>query len=584
MNAKATAPRRGRLPFKTVFATALLATTALGGTLALADGDDFVFFKPGHLLLSKAVYDANPNVVTPGVTQLPPGCTTGCVTAIADGTYPTVFNNDTVDGSFGITAPIFIDEISPNGTLVQSVQVPNSGQHGVTSNKNQMVTSFSSKSEIALNLSLDRNSVSFMGYLAPVSALDVSNSNTPDVVDPTNPVTGIDFRLVASVDQLGQFRFTKTNAYSGNNGRAAVLNNANGANVYYTVGNAGNGANPQPDGVILGAGAQIVTPSHLPLSQQVDPGLPTPVGSFNVTELGDKADKTGKDTNFRGLTVFNNVIYVTKGSGGNGVNTVYFIDTSGNAANGKPAACPTGSGVPNPAATLPTTPIAYNAANLQTQGVAPYNMCVLKGFPTALAKTATDASAYPFGVWFANATTLYVADEGSGDNTYNAASNSYTAAAASTSAGLQKWVLNTTTNTWSLAYTLQAGLNLGAPYTVKNYPTGNNAATGLPWSPATDGLRNLTGHVHKDGTVTIWAITSTVSGNGDQGADPNRLVAITDKLAATTLPANESFATLRTAKSGEVLRGISFTPGTGLGPEQEISSLLCDFGICPKQP
>ena len=144
-------------------------------------------------------------------------------------------------------------------------------------------------------------------------------------------------------------------------------------------------------------------------------------------------------------------------------------------------------------------------------------------------------------------------------------------------------MLNTTTATWSLAYTLQAGLNLGVPYTVKNYPTGNNAATGLPWAPATDGLRNLTGQVNRDGTVSIWAITSTVSGGGDQGADPNRLVMITDKLAATTLPANESFSTVRTAKSGEVLRGISFTPGTGLSPGQEISSLLCDFGICPPQ-
>jgi hypothetical protein len=48
------------------------------------------------------------------------------------------------------------------------------------------------------------------------------------------------------------------------------------------------------------------------------PGLPTPVGSFNVTQLGDAPDKIGKDTNFRGLSMFNNVIYYTKGSGGNG--------------------------------------------------------------------------------------------------------------------------------------------------------------------------------------------------------------------------------------------------------------------------
>jgi hypothetical protein len=569
---------RGRSLTNTRFAVALLATTALGGTLAYAD--EVTFFAPGHLLLSRSVYDAPANIITPGVTQLPPGCVApNCATAIADGTYPTVFNNDTVDGSFGITAPIFLDELLPfpAGDVVQTVKVPNSGEHGVKTNSDQMVTSFSSKSEIGLNLSLDRNSVSFMGYLAPLSTIDVSNSNTPDVIDPTNPVPATDFRVVASVDQLGQFHFTKTNAYSGNNGRAAILNNANGANVYYTTGNAGNGSNPQPNGVILGAGAQIITPSKLPLAQQPDPGVPTPVGSFSVTELGDKADKVGKDTNFRGLTVFNNVIYVTKGSGGNGVNTVYFIDTSGT-VNGKPAACPTGSGVPNPAATLPTTGIAYNAANLQAQGVTPYNMCILNGLPTSLAKATTPAPMFPFGMFFANATTLYLADEGNGTATFS--NGTFTAAAAQTTAGLQKWVLNTTTKTWSLAYTLNAGLNLGVPYTVKNYPTGNNAVTGLPWSPATDGLRNLTGRVNRDGTVSIWAITSTVSGSGDQGADPNKLVMITDKLAATTLPEGESFSTVRTAKSGEVLRGISFTPGTGLNPGQEISSLLCDFGIC----
>jgi hypothetical protein len=75
--------------------------------------------------------------------------------------------------------------------------------------------------------------------------------------------------------------------------------------------------------------------------------------------------------------------------------------------------------------------------------------------------------------------------------------------------------------------------------------------------------------VNHDGTVTVWAITSTVSGNGDQGADPNKLVAITDQLAATSLPVSESFTTVRTARFGEVLRGVSFTPGTGLPPDHD---------------
>ena len=105
-------------------------------------------------------------------------------------------------------------------------------------------------------------------------------------------------------------------------------------------------------------------------------------------------------------------------------------------------------------------------------------------------------------------------------------------------------------------------MNLGVPYTVTGYPTGQNPKTGLPWSPASDGLRNIMGRVNRDGTATIWAITSTVSGNGDQGADPNQLVMIRDKLAATNLPADETFTVIRTARFGEVLRGVSFTPGT----------------------
>jgi hypothetical protein len=544
-----------------ILRSGMLAATFLSGiatATAVRADDDGMRLRPGNLLVSRVVYDNNPQNVVAGVTQLPPNCTTGCVTATAGGAYPQVFNNALVDGSFGITSKIVLDQMTRSGSLLGSLEVPNSSQRHIRPDSDQMVSSFSSKSEVALNLSLDGRSVTFMGYLASVDTIDVSNSNTPAVVDPTNPVPGQDYRLVAQLDQDGQFHFTKTNAYSGNNGRAAILNDRHDARILYTAGNAGNGSDPQPPGVIIGAGLQIMTAWARPLVTQT-PGLPTPVGSFNITQLGDTADKIGKDTNFRGLTVFDNVVYTTKGSGGNGVNTVYFIDTSGFDSSGKPLACPNGVGLPNPLARLPTAPISYNAAVLQTQGVVPYNMCILNGFPTAL-KSKTS---FPFGVWFANAKTLYVADEGNGTNKFSTTTGQYTAAAAQTTAGLQKWVFDDTAGVWKLAYVLTAGLNLGVPYTVANYPTGNNPATGLPWSPATDGLRNLIGHVNRDGTVTIWAITSTVSGSGDQGADPNRLVTITDDPAATTLPTGESFTTVRTAQFGEVLRGVSFTPGTG---------------------
>jgi hypothetical protein len=548
--------RYDKLPiFQSRLAVTLFLSGILGATSALA-GDNGVEFKPGNLLVSRSVYDNNPANVVAG-TPLPPNCVgANCVAATNNGSYPNVWNNVLADASFGITSKIVLDQLKPSGELINSLEVPNSSDRVTPATKDQMVTSFSSKSEIALNLSTNGQVVTFMGYLAPVDTVDASNSNTPAVVDPTDPVPGSVSRVIAAVDQKGQFTFTKTNAYSGNNGRAAILK----GNHIYTVGNAGNGGNPQPNGIIIGAGAQILTAEHKALVAQ-DPGLPTAVGSFSISELGLKADKVGKDTNFRGLTIFNNVVYTTKGSGSNGINTVYFIDTTGFDSTGKPLACPNGVGLPGASARLPSAPIVYDATQLQTNGVVPYNMCVLKGFPTTLAKTSTS---FPFGVWFADAKTLYVADEGDGTTTFDPVSGKYTAAASQTAAGLQKWVFDSSLGAWKLAYVLQGGLNLGLPYAVKNYPTGQNAKTGLPWAPAADGLRNIMGRVNRDGTVTIWAITSTVSGNGDQGADPNRLVMITDKLTATSLPASERFTAIETARFGEVLRGVSFTPGTDL--------------------
>jgi hypothetical protein len=538
---------------------ASLLSLALASTGAVAQVPGSFFGGPGLLVVSRSVYDNVSGNVQAGEV-LPPNCNStqaGCPTtgngATNDGTYPYVWNNVLYDPSFGVTARIFIDTITPGGQVVRTLEVPNSlhpGQGG-----DQLVTSFSSKSELALNLSSDGRYLTFMGYVAPVNAIDVSNANTPGANDPTNPDGQAFYRAVARLDSEGHFTFTETNAYSGNNGRAAILNNSSGGQgFYYTVGNAGNGSTPQPTNVILGAGSQFIEATHEHEAQQ-SPSTPTPLASFSVTELGSKADKVGKDDNFRGLTVYNNVVYFTKGSGSNGVNTVYFVDTTGNA-------CPSGVGVPVAGAKLPTTPLAYNAQTVQSGGL-PDNVCILAGFPSTPNKMATTL-AYPFGLWFANANTLYVADEGDG---YVGGTDLYTHATKQTTAGLQKWVYNASSKSWTLAYTLQNGLDLGVPYTVPGYPMGSNGATGLPWAPATDGLRNLTGHVDGDGTVTIWAITSTVSGGGDTGADPNRLVAIRDVLSNTSASriSQERFVTLRSAGFGEVLRGVQLAPGGSFG-------------------
>ncbi len=460
---------------------------------------------PGNILVSRSVYSGTASTVTVG-QQLPPICGTAASCpgkAISNGEFPNlndssnVWNNDSVDGSFGVTSPIFIDQLTPAGALINSITVPPS----------QIVTSFSSKSELGLSLSTDYSAITFMGYLAGgANVLDVSNANTTGVVDPTNPVGTIADRAVARLSPNGAITTTDTWAYSGNNGRNAIL--ANG--IYYAAGNDNNGSQPTTmpftpvlQELIASTGIQIVNPNG-PVGNYLQ------AGTFSVTQYGYPADKPGKDTNFRGLTIFNNTLYTTKGSGSNGINTVYQVGATG---------------------TLPTAVTA------------PQVMTILPGFPTVLAKTAGINNDYPFGICFADANTLYVGDEGDGV---------LADAGVSTLAGLQKWIL--TNGTWSMAYVMQNGLHLGQQYSVANYPPSLN--------PATAGLRNITCRLNSDGTVTVYALTSTVSTNGDQGADPNKLVVINDVLANTSaaVGSSEQFTTIETAAYGQVLRGVSFTP------------------------
>jgi hypothetical protein len=462
---------------------------------------------PFELLVSTSVYEGTAATVTVG-QALPGGGT-----AVSNGIYPFVFNNDTPDSSFGVTSPIVIKKYL---VVNPSLLLP-SGQLKIPTD--QVVTSFSSKSELSLHLSPDGEAVTFMGYFSPVNALDVSNSNTLGHVDPTNPVMSIASRVVEELDLKGALKTTLVNAYSGNNGRGAILaNKVNGTSTdeYLLVGNAGNGSGTEPLFLVDNTGVQTVTPSVNGSDMVIGVSQGTPNSKngfqfgFSVAQLGDSADKSGKDDNFRGLAIFNNTLYVSKGSGSNGINTVYQVGTAG---------------------ALPT-----QATSASTQ------INILPGFPTGLASNDSGPNAFfPFGLWFANATTLYVADEGDG---------TMADAATSSHAGLQKWILSD--GTWHLAYTLQKGLNLGVPYSVKNYPTSVN--------PATDGLRNITGHMNLDGTVTIFAVTSTVSSLGDPGADPNEVVSITDIPSAATLPAKESFTVVVPPTFGTVYRGVSFAP------------------------
>jgi hypothetical protein len=137
---------------------------------------------------------------------------------------------------------------------------------------------------------------------------------------------------------------------------------------------------------------------------------------------------------------------------------------------------------------------------------------------------------------------MYVTDEGSGNAT-DVASH----------AGLQKWSL--VGSTWQLDYVLTAGL-------IGTGTTDNLTGSDGPWPPVTTfGLRNMDGVVNQAaGTVTLWAVTSTSSTSGDNGADPNKVVTITDQISATTLPAGESFSVVTGPTYGTVYRGVAYVP------------------------
>ena len=257
-------------------------------------------------------------------------------------------------------------------------------------------------------------------------------------------------RTIVSMDQFGNFVYTpQTINYGGNNGRSALLG-SNG--LYYSVGNANNGnastfgpSNGTNPDVTETTGLEAVTPIDAPTaSAAIPPNNSAEVDPLLQFNFNGKLDKAGKDDNFRGVTEFNGALYFTKGSGSNGVQTVYTVNT------------------------LPTV------ANAGSQTIS-----IVPGFPTDSSK-ATGGNYTPFAVFFANATTMYVTDEGSGNATD-----------LSTHAGLQKWSL--VNGTWQLDYILTNGLiGNGFSYNL-NGPDGQYPAV------TAVGLRNLTGKVSANG-------------------------------------------------------------------------------------
>ena len=151
-----------------------------------------------------------------------------------------------------------------------------------------------------------------------------------------------------------------------------------------------------------------------------------------VSSKGMSQDESAKnhikDNNWRSIEIFPNAdgvpnLYISKGGGGNGDNGTFQVlnwnfpnATLAQVVNGTGAGVPTG-GSDNTIVQL----LGNEATNPNTNGPSPLT---------------------PFAFFFANPTTLYVADEGNSTITLTDASGqSETALVTDPLAGLQKWVL-----------------------------------------------------------------------------------------------------------------------------------------------
>lgn len=464
--------------------------------------------------------------------------------------FPQIFNNPNVSG---IEGNVLLDYYGTQpsaprgGTLALTAA-------SIAQKQPVITTSFSSKSEGSLHLSVDGKYLTYMGYNAAAGLTGVSNSETTNPNAQITGATGPFYdRAVALIASSGLVSVTPQDfAYSGDNPRGVISLDGH---EFYMAGNADSTLNSGgTTGPGLTIGARYTVPGN--------PGS-TQLGSYFAADRPDESAKQHiKDNNWRGIGFFpdangNENLYVSKGSGGNGDDGLFQV------LNGS--------------FTKPTLAQVVNnglGAGIPTIAKAPNSIVQLLGNYATNPNTNQPSPITPFGFFFANPTTLYVADEGNSTITLPTDSNeTETSLTTDPLAGLQKWVLVPGSSPyWQLVYVIRDGLQINQPQKIPGY--------GIP--TFTTGLRNLTGKINGDGTVTIYAITAQTSTVSGGEPDPTKLVAVTDEIAATQLPVDDGkggggwsggggnwnggkqtldqFVTLQQSRSGEVFRGVAFTP------------------------
>ena len=382
-----------------------------------------------------------------------------------------VVGDDNDSGAYGDNqaAPIALEEIDPaTGAIIGEMVLPQetSGDNSVISGE------YGSSSEGILQLAGNGQSLVIAGYgvnavtfnSAPLSVYgNAALAQSTSLTD--SSYTPIS-RVIADISYNGSVdTSTKLfNVFNTNNDRSVIT--TDGKTFY-----------------ISGQGVKGDTTQGVFVAQD---------GASSATAIDTAADT-------RTVEIYNGQLYVSQNSSTGTANIATFGDL------------PTGAATPTILSGIDLTVLLTSAqANTINAGAV--------GSAVALS---------PEEYFFANATTLYVADGGQPK------------AGTIGDGGLQKWTLNTTTGAWSLDYTLSAGLNL----------VQNSAASG------TTGLIGLTGVLNANGTVTFYATNATI---GD--LDQTYLYSITDTVAATSAASGAHFTVVATAASDTNDRGIALAP------------------------